>query len=216
MDNSRGNSGPFRRPNSRNRVTGRETGLAIVYPPTDTRPEAEAVLLALLRQAPPWRKSWMVEQLNQQMRSLSLAGVRARHPHADKDEVWQRPAELWLGQDLAAQLEDVLALGETSGDLNNAMNSEVAAVTLQVISVLEELQIVYVIGGSLASTYHGVARTTLDADIVADIHVEHLPTFVARLQGDFYIAVDALADAIIHHSSFNLIHLRTLFKATGG
>lgn len=38
--------------------------------PSDTRPEAEAVLIDLLRQAPPWRKIRMMEQLNQQMRAF--------------------------------------------------------------------------------------------------------------------------------------------------
>lgn len=36
---------------------------------TDTHPEAEAVLIDLLRQALPWRKICMMERLNQQMRA---------------------------------------------------------------------------------------------------------------------------------------------------
>jgi hypothetical protein len=179
---------------------------------TDTRPEAEAVLIDLLRQAPPWRKIRMMEQLNQQMRALSLAGVRARHPQADETEVRRRLADLLLGPELAATIQRSLVKGWPLPGSTNAMINEATAVTLQVIAILEELQIPYVIGGSLASTFHGVARATLDADIVADIQFEHLPLLVARLQDDFYISADALRDALVHHGSFNVIHLTALFK----
>jgi hypothetical protein len=53
------------------------------------------------------------------------------------------------------------------------MPSEPIAVTLQVIEALEGLGVPYWIGGSLASAAHGVARATVDADLVADPHPEH-------------------------------------------
>ena len=70
----------------------------------DTRPEAEAVLIKLLRQAPPWRKLHMVGQLNQTVRTLALSGLRARHPEAPPQELRRRLADLLLGPDLAAQV----------------------------------------------------------------------------------------------------------------
>ena len=69
----------------------------------DTRPEAEAVLIKLLRQAPPWRKLHMVGQLNQTVRTLALSGLRQRHPEATPQELRRRLADLLLGPDLAAQ-----------------------------------------------------------------------------------------------------------------
>ena len=68
------------------------------------------------------------------------------------------------------------------------------------------------IAGSLASALHGVARTTLDSDLVADIQPEHIRALVDLLQTDFYISADAIADAIQHRTSFNLIHLASIFK----
>jgi hypothetical protein len=68
----------------------------------DTRPEAEAVLIGLLRQAPPWRKLQMVGQLNQTVRTLALSGLRQRHPEAPPQEL-RRLADLLLGPDLAAR-----------------------------------------------------------------------------------------------------------------
>lgn len=70
----------------------------------DTSPEAEAVLLNLLRQAPPWRKLHMVGQLNQTVRTLALSGLRQRHPQTTAQELRRRLADLLLGPDLAIRV----------------------------------------------------------------------------------------------------------------
>jgi len=70
----------------------------------DTRPEAEAVLIGLLRQAPAWRKVHMVDQLNQAVRLLALSGLQTRYPSATPQELRRRLADLLLGPDLAARV----------------------------------------------------------------------------------------------------------------
>ena len=80
----------------------------------DTRPEAEAVLVGLLRQAPPWRKLHMVGQLNQTVRTLALSGLRQRHPAATPEELRRRLADLLLGSDLAVRAYGLLEVQETS------------------------------------------------------------------------------------------------------
>jgi len=80
----------------------------------DTRPEAEAVLLRLLRDAPPWRKLHMVSQLNQTVRTLALAGLRQRYPEATPQELRRRLADLLLGSDLARRVYGPLEAREAS------------------------------------------------------------------------------------------------------
>ena len=92
------------------------------------------------------------------------------------------------------------------------MLPEPIAVTLQVIDALEQVGAAYVIGGSLASTVHGVVRTTLDTDIVADLNLQQARPFADLLAGTFYLDIDSIHDAIRKHSSFNVIHLATMFK----
>jgi hypothetical protein len=70
---------------------------------TDTHPDAEAVLMRLLRNAPSWRKIEMVMQLNAQVRTLMLSGLRLRHPHTTEAQLRRRMADLLLGSELAAQ-----------------------------------------------------------------------------------------------------------------
>lgn len=69
----------------------------------DTSPEAEAMLVGLLRQAPAWRKLWMVDQLNQTVRLAALSGLRSRHPAATPQDLRRRLAELLLGPELATR-----------------------------------------------------------------------------------------------------------------
>jgi len=80
----------------------------------DTRPEAEAVLIRLLRHAPPWRKLHMVSQLNQTVRTLALAGLRQRYPEATPQELRRRLADLLLGPDLARRAYGSLEAQEAS------------------------------------------------------------------------------------------------------
>lgn len=91
-------------------------------------------------------------------------------------------------------------------------DSEALQVTLQVTSVFDDLEISYVIGGSMASIIHGMLRTTMDVDIVADLLPEQVAPFVAQLKDTFYIDEAVVHQAIQRRSSFNLIHLTTMFK----
>lgn len=90
--------------------------------------------------------------------------------------------------------------------------SEPVLVTLLVTNALETLGVSYFIGGSLASTLHGVVRTTLDTDLVAELRPEHILPLVQMLQSAFYVDAETVAEAVQRRSSFNLIHLETMFK----
>ncbi len=92
------------------------------------------------------------------------------------------------------------------------MQSESTRITLFVTQVFERLGIRYAVGGSFASSLHGVMRSTLDVDIVADMRLEHIAPLVEALSPDFYADDEMMKDAITHHSSFNLIHYETAFK----
>ena len=92
------------------------------------------------------------------------------------------------------------------------MLAEPLAVTLQVVEVLERLGVAYWIGGSLASALHGVARATIDTDLVADLAQENVEPLTRALEGSFYIDAEMIRDAILHQGSFNLIHRVSMFK----
>jgi hypothetical protein len=86
------------------------------------------------------------------------------------------------------------------------------AVALEVIDVFEAMGIPYHVGGSWASSIHGVPRQTLDIDLVVDLSASRVPRLVDRLERGYYIDADAVRDAIERRSSFNVIHLPSGFK----
>jgi hypothetical protein len=69
----------------------------------DTGPEAERVLVELLRQAPASRKLEMLGQMNAVVRQLALQGLRARHPGVTEEQLRRYLADLLLGPELAAR-----------------------------------------------------------------------------------------------------------------
>lgn len=88
----------------------------------------------------------------------------------------------------------------------------VLAVVVRVVEELERLAVPYHLGGSFASTIHGVPRQTRDVDIVVDLGAAQGARLAAALSGDFYIDGAVVADAVAHRSSFNAIHLASGFK----
>ena len=85
-------------------------------------------------------------------------------------------------------------------------------VTGLVAAALESLNVPYFIGGSLASIFYGMVRTTQDADLVALLEMRHIAPFVQALQDAFFMDEYMIRDAVTRHSSFNIIHQESMFK----
>jgi len=70
----------------------------------DTSPEAEQVLLELYHRMPAWRKLRCLADLNEAMRRMQRAEIRARYPDADAHELKMRLAARWLEPELMRQV----------------------------------------------------------------------------------------------------------------
>jgi hypothetical protein len=81
-----------------------------------------------------------------------------------------------------------------------------------VIDCFEKLGIMYYIGGSIASSAYGIARATMDVDLVANVELHNVDNLVKALEKNYYIEADMIKDAIHRRTSFNLIHLETMLK----
>jgi hypothetical protein len=87
----------------------------------DITPEAEQVLVELLRQAPIWRKLEMMGQLNAMAKSLALNNVRRQYPEATENELRRRLADRLLGPELAATVYGPLAVPRTGREGGHAI-----------------------------------------------------------------------------------------------
>jgi hypothetical protein len=91
-------------------------------------------------------------------------------------------------------------------------DSDLVAALRPLAEALDALGVRYYLGGSVASSAHGVARASLDADVVALLEPQHVEALAARLMGAYYIPMARLRSAVATRSSCNFIHLATMFK----
>lgn len=70
----------------------------------DTSPQADARYHELLRRMPPENRLEAAIRLSQAVRELALAGIRARHPEADDQELRVRLTVRLYGRDSALRL----------------------------------------------------------------------------------------------------------------
>jgi len=90
--------------------------------------------------------------------------------------------------------------------------SDALAAVTPVVEALNRLGVVYYLGGSIASSAYGVARATLDVDLIADLAQKHVNSLVELLRSAYYINRRAVEDAVARKSCFNAIHMATMFK----
>lgn len=93
------------------------------------------------------------------------------------------------------------------------MLAEPLLVVGRIAAAFERLRIRYVLGGSLASSLHGIPRATMDVDLVAEMAAWHAAPLARALESEFFVDPEMIVDAISRHASFNVIYLPTMFKA---
>jgi hypothetical protein len=173
----------------------------------DTPLEIERLWIAGLRQkGPVWRLRRLVSLTNLCWHAASEAYQRA-WPYAS-----DRERDRWLlqeryGSDLVRRVEALVARKASM-----SVNRELWDALLPVVDALETLGVPYSVGGSVASSFAGVARATLDVDLVANLHLGHAEPLARVLSPDYYADVEMIVNAIRRRGSFNVIHLATLFK----
>lgn len=82
----------------------------------------------------------------------------------------------------------------------------------RILAALDQMEIPYLIGGSVASSAHGIPRSTMDVDFVADLRPHQIDELVALLGKEFYLDPITARDAIGRQRSFNIIHTATVYK----
>ena len=92
------------------------------------------------------------------------------------------------------------------------MNPGPIEIVLEVAGAFERLGVRYLIGGSMASSAHGLARSTMDVDVVAELEPGQIDALADLLGGGWHADRVAMREAARSRRSFNLLHLETMFK----
>ena len=91
-------------------------------------------------------------------------------------------------------------------------SADLIAAVMPVAECLERLGVRWFLTGSTASSAHGIARASIDGDLVAELEPAHVDALVACLGNAYYVPAEPLRAAVGERRSFNLIHLSTMFK----
>jgi hypothetical protein len=169
---------------------------------SDTSPDVERVLTEVFRQMTPARKWHLLGRAYDQARALHAAGLRREAPGITAREItvdWARRA---LGIDIPPPARDPAR----RPDMANLHDF------IEVAAVFDRLGLAYALGGSMASSIHGVIRHTNDADVVALPFPGRERELIEALGPDYYASEAAIRQAIARRSSFNLINTATGFK----
>jgi len=90
--------------------------------------------------------------------------------------------------------------------------SDLVAALQPVTDALERFGVRYFVGGSIASSAHGIARASIDVDLIAELDATHVESLAAALASSYYVPVEHMRIAVRERRSFNLIHFATMFK----
>jgi hypothetical protein len=85
-------------------------------------------------------------------------------------------------------------------------------VALDVGRQLDALGVLWLIGGSVASSILGEPRATADVDLVADLRGRHVRALVTALVEAYYIDEGAAQAAVQARGGFNVIQLASMTK----
>jgi hypothetical protein len=177
---------------------------------SDTSLKAEQIQIKLIRESSISKRLLAVNSLVQTTRWLSWRAISDRYPDQTDQFLVERYLSFLYDDESLARRDELRTA--FSGKLKTMKTPDILEVTFKVVAALEKLKIRYYIGGSLASSAFGVARSTLDVDIVAEVNLDQAADLENLLKNEFYVDAEAITRAIEQKSSFSLVHLESMFK----
>lgn len=83
----------------------------------------------------------------------------------------------------------------------------------KITRVLDELNIEYMLSGSIAMSLYVIPRATRDFDLIVNIQETDIDAFVSHFRDGYYCDKEAVLDAVKRKSIFNIIDHASGFKA---
>src|SRR5215467_289452 len=149
----------------------------------DTHPEAERVLIEMIRQAPMNKRFRLVQSLTQSAVWSSIHAWRERHQEVGEQEAAIHYVSCSYGTILARRVQAALEARQQW----HLQPPDLVAAMLSALQVFDELNIPSYLGGSIASSVHGMQQMAQDIDLVVDLPEPMPPSLVALLQQGYIL-----------------------------
>ncbi len=174
----------------------------------DTHPDAERVLIALLRQKGVSKRFQLTASMS---RSIMVAAQLARQqqqPGLTEQEALFSSLERSLGQVLTAELRQV---AERRQIFPAFATVELQAALFPVVQALEQMNRACALTGSLARSLYGMQRTLSQVDVLADLDNVDAAFLYELLPAAFFVRLADIQFALTERTSFLYYHLPSLF-----
>jgi hypothetical protein len=174
----------------------------------DTGPETERIFVEMIRKAPASKRFRLVQSLTQSTAWSSIQAWQRSHQASSEREAAIRYVLCSFGIALAQRVQAKLELREGW----HVQPADLVAVMLPALHSFDELRVPYYLGGSIASSVHGMQQMAQDIDLVVDLGEQSFPSLLASLQSSYVVDEDANRQAVRAYTPLRLIHLDTLMK----
>lgn len=175
--------------------------------PADTSETADRVQFELLRMMSLEQRGELIRALTLAVQELAFAGMKGRYPDATDEEIWMRLAVQRLDRDVVLKVYGKIPRGRM-------MSAEPLAIAEILARILDDLGVAYVIGGSVAASFYGEPRSTLDLDIRVDLDESQASRLVASLRTSFYVDEEAAVSAARQRHSLNAVIMKRRSRST--
>jgi hypothetical protein len=173
----------------------------------DTTTDAELYLFGLWKSLTLIQKAERVSIWTKGCLELCLIGVKQRFPNVSLSRLRLEFAKATIESNLSDSLYQYISQSNKP-----LMLIDPISLALDVAKILNELDIPYLVGGSVASSLMGEMRATEDVDMVVDLTMAKMMPLIQVLQPRFYVSEDAVRDAIRFKRSFNVIDNESMGK----
>src|SRR6266566_6765126 len=174
----------------------------------DTHPDAERIMIEVVRRSPVSKRFRLVQSLTQSAFWANIRAWRESHREASEQEAAVHLLSCSYGTDLAQRVQAALEMRACW----HLQPTELIAVMLPALHAFEELHVPYYLGGSIASSLHGMQQLAQDIDLVVDLGEQRLPSLFAVLRQYYLFNEGEARKAVRARTSFPLIHLDSLMK----
>jgi hypothetical protein len=168
--------------------------------PTDTTPEAAKRQHEIFAAMSGDQKVRLAVEFSGAVRDIARAGFCSRHPSISEEKL----RTLFFEHIYGIELVPGYRKGETMDETDFLK---------RLADKLSEAGIPFMLVGSVAASYHGHPRSTLDIDMVVDADEEMLRRFANELGESWYISEEAIREAVRNRTAFNIIDLVSGYKA---
>jgi hypothetical protein len=174
----------------------------------DTHPDAERMLIHLIRTAPMSKRFCLIQSLTQGAFWSNIQAWRQRHPNASEHDAALQVVSHSYGPLLAEQVREAFVQHHDW----SLQPIDLLTVMLPVLQAFDELNLFWYLGGSIASSLHGMQQMAQDIDLVVNLPSQNLPSLLPLLKQHYAFDDKSFQEAVAQHTACSLIHLATLMK----